>query len=137
MWRKTSVFLAVFALLFFNTAPALACSCVHYGSARAHLRQTDLVFIGIVQSTERIAQGDMRTTFLVSETLKGEARRTMVILHNDGAGGMCGIMFAPGGRAMVFANERDGLFYTSACNAPRFDEARYRAALLPLPRESR
>lgn len=136
MWRRICALLLAIALLALDTTPAFACSCVGFRTARAHISSTDLIFIGTAQRSDVTSQRDMTTTFLVSEVLKGESSRT-VHHGRPEVCCMCGVGFDLGERVMVFAELYDGRYRTSACSSPRFTEALYRAALLPMPRQPR
>jgi hypothetical protein len=127
--------LLALAALALSVGPALACSCVHFGSAREHVRETDLIFIGVVEESQRALFEDdaVYTQFRVVEVLKGRAPRYIRIRHNDDTCCICGLVFDRGAREMIFAHaDEDGRYTTSSCSMPRFSEAEYRRALRPV-----
>jgi hypothetical protein len=125
--------LAAFVLagLLVASAPfALACSCVRFASAEAHLAQTDVVFVGRVVESRAAGEHRMITTFEVLETLKGTPPRTVRIAHSADVCCICGMTFRAGEQTLVFAHARgDGTLSTSSCSAPRFPIEQYRQAL--------
>lgn len=120
-----------FAALLASAATALACSCMPYRDAAAHLAETDVAFIGVAVKTQRadFNTKDRVTTFRVTETLKGAPATTIRIRHEISDGGNCGIIFPRNTPLMVFAHDYNGTLATSMCSAPRFGEEAYRAAL--------
>lgn len=130
MLQKASALFLALAVLMLNAAPAIACSCVSYANAREHVSRTDVIFIGVVERSHRVGEFRLRTTFRVSEVLKGQVGSEAIVHHGDDTCCICGIVYEPGARVMVFAHQGDdGRLNTSSCAAPRFPEAEYRAAL--------
>jgi hypothetical protein len=123
--------LALAAFLAFGGGVALACSCARYANAAAHAAEADVIFRGRVISTAPDGQYQQHTTFEVLETLKGEARATLVVRHGGAAlaGAACGIVYRVGAEVLVIAHGGEGDLVTSSCSAPRWDIAAYRAAL--------
>jgi len=126
---KTAVL--ALAALFVMASAALACSCVAYRDAEAHLAEVDVAFVGVAVKTTRAALGSRErvTTFRVSEALKGAPARTIRVRHEIGDGGNCGISFPRNTPLLVLAYNYNGRLATSMCSAPRFGEEAYRAAV--------
>jgi hypothetical protein len=128
----SAFFLATF-LLMASAAPALACSCGMYESARAQVNATDVIFVGRVIRTERVlfAEEELVTTFEVREELKGDVARTVRVRHPAPVCCLCFVTFTRGAEGLVFAHRHEGRLHTSLCSAPHFPEAEYRAVLRP------
>lgn len=123
--------LLALAALGLSAGAALACSCVRFPTAAAHVAATDVIFIGEVERSAAVAgaQHQRATTFRVIETLKGEVGEQATVGHSEDICCVCGIEFKAGERVLVFAHRSEGGLATSSCSAPRFSEAQYRAAL--------
>lgn len=131
MTRSSPALAAAFTVLLgvlFAAAPALACRCVTYPSARAQLQGTDVVFVGRAVSTRENGAGRI-TTFAVAETLKGRVPPTVAVRHSPDVCCICGVDFARGARVVVLAARIEGTLHTDGCTQGRFSEAEYRAAL--------
>ena len=85
---------------------AVACSCVRYPSAAAHLEQAEVMFVGrAVETTTRSDDGYPSgvTRFAVTRTIKGEAKAVRRIAHGMETGGGCGVVFQRGRTYTVVA----------------------------------
>ena len=120
--------LAASVALTASAGAALACSCIPYGSAAEQLAATDLAFKGRVVGAQSTGPDMARTTFRVTEVLKGPKVRTVGVSHRlDGAA--CGVRYRKGQTVWVFADRApDGRWRTGLCAMRRFDEEDYRRA---------
>lgn len=129
--------LAALALGAFGTA--LACSCPPIANAAEHAGQADTVFRGrVVSSRPDPAAPEIFaiTSFEVTAPLKmmhywDPRSETIEVRHAANRDGpQCAIWFEVGQETLVVARVRgDGYLHTSSCDAPRWPEADYRAAL--------
>jgi hypothetical protein len=131
MPRSLGAFLLATILFMLPPAPALACSCGMYESARAQVEATDVIFVGRVIRTEAVpfAHDELVTTFEVLEELKGDIPRIVRVRHPAPVCCLCFVTFTRGAEGLVFAHRYEGRLHTSLCSAPRFPEAEYRASL--------
>ncbi len=128
--RSLAAALTVGFAVLFAAAPALACRCVTYPSARAQLATTDVVLVGRVLGT-RENRGGLITTFAVAETLKGRVPARVEVRHSPDVCCICGVEFARGATVVLLADRIEGALHTSGCTQGRFSDAEYRAALRP------
>jgi hypothetical protein len=122
--------LAVLALAAAVAAPvvALGCSCIRQNSAAEHLQAIDLAFRGQVLDTRVNAEGSAVTRFRVTETIKGQAPRTIAVRHHT-VSATCGLTYDRGATVLVLADRGDaGDWRTGLCTAPQFSEDEYRRA---------
>lgn len=127
--RSLAAALALGLAVLFAAAPALACRCVTYASARAQLATTGVVFVGRVVATRQDGQYGLITTFAVAETLKGRVPARVEVRHSPDVCCICGVEFQRGPQVMVLANRYEGVLRTDGCTQGRFSDAQYRAAL--------
>ena len=131
------------ALLY--TTNAFACDCFHGGPGRCYLPDAPVAFVGTVISKEAVdlrqppdpsaipnysgrrRVGDpppprddsyIAVTFQVNESLRGDARKTIVI-RTEPANNSCTYPFDIGKEYLVFASDRSGSLYTSPCQGTR------------------
>jgi hypothetical protein len=83
MRRRLGAFFVATIFFMAPAAPAQACSCGMYESARAQVDETDVIFVGRVIRTERVlfADNELVTTFEVREELKGNIARIVRVRH--------------------------------------------------------
>lgn len=124
-------------------AEALACSCRPLASAAEHAAVADTIFRGrVLQSTPDPAAPEIFaiTTFEITAPMKmlshwDPRSSTMQVRHaatRDGP--QCAIWYETGQEVLVVAHVGgDGYLHTSSCDAPRWPENDYRAALYLLP----
>lgn len=133
--RIALVFVAALATgSFALPCPAVACSCFPTSPAEDYAR-ADAVFRGRVVRTAWVGPaGEVnrtgKTTFEVSETLKGRPAQRVTVQHGT-MGSACGVTFRAGDTVVVLAErDRAGTLRTEACLIhPRKDwEALRRAA---------
>jgi hypothetical protein len=111
------------ALLLFAPA-ALPCSCMGPNPVCSSYWNTPLVFSGRAVSKQLIydnpqpnviGPGRYEVAFMVTENLKGDAGKQIVIrTHNQSSA--CGFDFEDGQDYVVFAYEKDGEWWTSKCS---------------------
>jgi hypothetical protein len=113
------------ALVLFVFAPAaLPCSCFQPNPVCSSYWNTPLVFSGRAVSKQLIyddpkpgviGPGRYEVAFMVTESLKGDAGKQIVIrTHNQSSA--CGFDFEDGQDYIVFAYERNGEWWTSICS---------------------
>lgn len=139
--RRIIAILAVLMAAGLHTA-ALACSCLPLANAAEHAGQADTVFRGRVLATspDPAAPDTFAiTTFEVTAPLKMLPRwshpNLITVRHTSRRDGpQCSIWYEVGQEALVVARiGADGYLHTSSCDAPRWPENDYRAALFLAP----
>lgn len=125
------------AAIALSASVALACSCADFPSAAAHAASADAIFVGRVVDTRHFGEFQQRTTFEVTESIKGNLGARVTIQHGGAnmVGSACGMVFRVGREELVIAHENDDVLYTSSCAAPRWEAAEYRAAMAQAARD--
>jgi hypothetical protein len=135
--RPTLPILVFLAAAAFHTV-ALACSCRPLANAAEHAAHADTIFRGrVLTSTPNPASPEIFaiTTFEVTAPIKmmphWTPTSTIEVRHASTRNGpQCSIWYEAGQEVLVVARAgRDGYLHTSSCDAPRWPEADYRAAL--------
>jgi hypothetical protein len=115
-----------------SAGAALACKCVQHRDAGTQLEQAQLMVVARAEWTrsERGAAdpGQVVTRFVVSRTLKGQARRDWRIAHHVQSP-TCGVTFQPGREYVLLAGPELGRMTTSLCQQPQFPLADYERAV--------
>jgi hypothetical protein len=127
--KRTLATLLIAAAIASAAGTALACSCRPYSSAAEQLESAALAIKARALETKATQDGWLATRFEVIDVLKGDKASHYVIEHRQPTGANCGIAFAPGETALVFAGKQDRGFTTSECARARFSEGAYRAVL--------
>ncbi|MBX3478404.1 MAG: hypothetical protein KF910_12390 [Brevundimonas sp.] len=139
--RRIVPIIALLIAAAFHTG-ALACSCRPLANAAEHAGQADTVFRGRVLTSipdPADPEAFAVTTFEVTAPLKMLPRwshpDTITVRHaSRREGPECSIWYEDGQEALVVARiGGDGYLYTSSCDAPRWPENDYRAALFLAP----
>jgi len=130
------IFTFIAAIAF--TTIALACSCRPLADATEHVAHADAIFRGrVLTSVPNPAAPAIFsiTTFEVTAPLKmpphwNSAAAVQVRHASTRDGPQCSIWYEEGQEVLVIARvSQDGHLHTSSCDAPRWPEANYRAAL--------
>lgn len=117
------------AALIVAASDACACRCVEAESAAAHLRDTDVAFIGIPLSETRVDRHGVVTRFHVVEALKGGTPPPITAVRHMTESASCGLRYERGRQTVVLAERRpDGSLVTVSCWAPQFPATAYRQA---------
>lgn len=137
MRHLLSILAFVTAIAF--TTIALACSCRPLANAAEHVAYADTIFRArVLSSAPNPASPDIFaiTTFEVTAPLKmlphwDPTSSTIEVRHAATRNGpQCSVWYEAGQEVLVVAHlGRDGYLHTSSCDAPRWPEADYRAAL--------
>lgn len=136
---RSIVALTSFALALCLGGAALACSCRPITNVAEHLAHADAIFRGRVISTAAdpaAPEAFSITQFEMLAPLRWvtgwDAPPDIVeVRHASNPNGpQCAIWYAPGDTALVIARVgEDRRLHTSSCDAPRWPENEYRAAL--------
>ncbi|MBL8559453.1 MAG: hypothetical protein JNM47_12070 [Hyphomonadaceae bacterium] len=136
---RSTIFVIAAALAFSLSGIALACSCRPLADAAEHAANSDAIFRGsVIASIPDPARPDFFsiTTFQIIAPLKWPSGwdappETIEVRHASAQNGPhCAIWYEPATTALVVARVgQDRLLHTSSCDAPRWPEADYRAAL--------
>jgi len=136
--RQLLPMLALAAAFTFTTV-ALACSCRPLANAAEHVAHADMIFRGRVLTSvpnPTAPETFAITTFEVTAPLKmlpywDPASGAIEVRHASTRDGpQCSIWYEEGQEVLVIARVgADGYLHTSSCDAPRWPEADYRAAL--------
>ncbi|MFP3943468.1 MAG: hypothetical protein ACLFWF_06230 [Alphaproteobacteria bacterium] len=134
------ILFAILAVAILPVSHAGACSVYPYQGAESVLDGADLIFVGkairsqwditgrAVEEPEEL----VTTTFRVRRVLKGAPGERIDIIHNFPITGNCGIAFAPGQTALVFAVCEEGRCATDIISMGLHLKEADRAKLLSL-----
>lgn len=114
--------------------PATACDCGRAESAAAQAAGATVIFKGTARKTvhsDEEGSDTVYTIFAVTEALKGDPGAEAYISHPAVVDMNCGVDFADGEDALVFAYAEtpEMPLSTNQCAMPQFSEDEIRAAL--------
>lgn len=94
---------------------AVACSCLNFDTVEEHIVRTEVIFEGVVLSSDLGENSHGRTIFKTRKVWKGDITGSKVTVKHPTGGANCGVFLEKGEEVLILANRYEDEIRTNFC----------------------